>query len=339
MNALYQHIEYLLLHHDCVIVPHFGGFVAQERPARYVETEALFFPPVRLVRFNPDLTIGDGLLLNHVCSAYQYNESEGKRAIQSMVLQLRSQLLADGFVDFGSIGIFSQDEDGDIQFSACQAGTLTPSLYGFDAFSMARLSEKPQGRPKNKRRVVGSDSDEHKFITIKLNRKTLRNSIAVAAVLMLIAIFVVPMNLLRRHNVQMATVVPSKTLTMSKENTSKQVAKHDEVKVEINKQEELTQQQLQEAPASVAKQEPELEQTSKTVQYTIVFASNVKKDNAERYAEELSNKGIEDVRTLDNGRTVRVVAGHFENKSDAYELIRELHAMGSEFNDIWVLEL
>ena len=167
MNPLYQHIEHLLLSHDCVIVPHFGGFVAQDAAARYVEAEALFFPPVRLVRFNPDLTIGDDLLLSHICSFYGYEKSEGKRAIQTMVHQLRGQLLADGIVDFGSLGIFSQNDDGDIEFSACQAGATTPALYGLDAFSMPRLSHRSASH-NAKRRALPQPTDERPLITINI---------------------------------------------------------------------------------------------------------------------------------------------------------------------------
>ncbi|MBO5704071.1 MAG: SPOR domain-containing protein, partial [Bacteroidaceae bacterium] len=52
MIALARHIESLLLKHDCVIVPDFGGFVTQQVAARYVEDEGLFLPPYRSVGFN-----------------------------------------------------------------------------------------------------------------------------------------------------------------------------------------------------------------------------------------------------------------------------------------------
>ena len=42
MLRIITHIERLLLTHDCVILPKFGGFVLQTLPATYQEEEHLF---------------------------------------------------------------------------------------------------------------------------------------------------------------------------------------------------------------------------------------------------------------------------------------------------------
>ena len=63
MIELSRHIEMLLLENDCVVVPDFGGFIAHYQPARYVEEEGIFLPPLRTVGFNPQLTMNDGMLM------------------------------------------------------------------------------------------------------------------------------------------------------------------------------------------------------------------------------------------------------------------------------------
>ena len=63
MIELSRHIESLLLHHDCVIVPGLGGFGTQYVPARRIEEEFLFLPPYRSVGFNQQLVLNDGLLV------------------------------------------------------------------------------------------------------------------------------------------------------------------------------------------------------------------------------------------------------------------------------------
>ena len=43
-----------------------------------VEGEELFFPPLRVVRFNPNLTEDDGLLVESVRSASHHNTTDAK---------------------------------------------------------------------------------------------------------------------------------------------------------------------------------------------------------------------------------------------------------------------
>ena len=57
MKELSLHIERLLLQHDCVVVPHFGAFVARDTVATHSDQEEIFFPPSRLVRFNPEISV------------------------------------------------------------------------------------------------------------------------------------------------------------------------------------------------------------------------------------------------------------------------------------------
>ena len=62
MLRIITHIERLLLTHDCVILPKFGGFVLQTLPATYQEEEHLFRPMRKEVMFNVTLQHTDGLL-------------------------------------------------------------------------------------------------------------------------------------------------------------------------------------------------------------------------------------------------------------------------------------
>ena len=71
MITLARHIELLLLEHDCVIVPGFGGFIANHVEAQYSgEQEQLFLPPYRTIGFNQQLKVNDGLLLQSYMAAY-----------------------------------------------------------------------------------------------------------------------------------------------------------------------------------------------------------------------------------------------------------------------------
>ena len=51
---------------DCVIIPDFGGFVANYLPARLDETSNRIFPPSKHLLFNKNLINNDGLLAHRI---------------------------------------------------------------------------------------------------------------------------------------------------------------------------------------------------------------------------------------------------------------------------------
>ena len=65
MLRIITHIERLLLTHDCVILPKFGGFVLQTLPATYQEEEHLFRPMRKEVMFN--VTLQPACSPSHIC--------------------------------------------------------------------------------------------------------------------------------------------------------------------------------------------------------------------------------------------------------------------------------
>ena len=67
MIELARHIEILLLENDCVIVPELGGFIAHYQPAYYAESDNIYFPPMRTIGFNPQLTMNDDCWCSHTC--------------------------------------------------------------------------------------------------------------------------------------------------------------------------------------------------------------------------------------------------------------------------------
>ncbi len=59
-----QYIKELLILNDCVIIPEFGGFVANYKPATIENNQ--FFPPAKEIAFNNKLVSNDGLLIKHI---------------------------------------------------------------------------------------------------------------------------------------------------------------------------------------------------------------------------------------------------------------------------------
>ena len=75
-----SHISYLLHEHDCVILPAFGGFVANYHSAKIDPVINLMHPPKKYIVFNKSLQNNDGLLVNDVaaCEGISFKKAQKK---------------------------------------------------------------------------------------------------------------------------------------------------------------------------------------------------------------------------------------------------------------------
>lgn len=130
MIELEKHIEILLLDNDCVIVPGFGGFVAHYVDARFDKDSNVFLPPFRMLGFNPKLDMNDSLLVQSYVEAYDISYPEAQRRIDSEVIELKRSLEIEGYYELDNIGTILVNDEGKYEFEPCEAGVLTPGLYG-----------------------------------------------------------------------------------------------------------------------------------------------------------------------------------------------------------------
>ena len=142
VNELERHIEILLLSNDCVIVPDFGGFMAHHVDARYDGRDNMFLPPLRTVGFNPQLKMNDSLLAQSYVEAYDISYPEALSRIEEEVKALEREIRETGFYEINNIGVISLNEEGHYLFSPCEAGILTPQLYGLYSFSFPTRASK-----------------------------------------------------------------------------------------------------------------------------------------------------------------------------------------------------
>lgn len=333
MNALSHHIECLLLDHPCVVVPQFGAFVTMGSPSVHVEHEALFFPPLRVVRFNPNVLEDDGLLVQSVRQEMHCSESEAKYHVQSLVLHLRQKLLAEGQVDFGSIGVFTQDEDGHVAFSSCQAGAVTPSYFGLDAFSMVRLSQIQHKRRTRKvvRRPETIGHESHHII-IRISRRALHTALMAAAVILICVLFYTPVSHMGQSS-QEASVLPNPVVVSPAPVETKSAKPVTASKPVAQAAAETP------APAVPVAETPQTETAAPLSPYCIVLASAVSQRNAENFVERLQSQGFKNVRIYNNGKMNRVIMDGFATEAEAARSNAELHRKSKDFAYSWVMKL
>ena len=143
MNILAKNIEYVLLSHNCVIVPSLGSFSTSLTPARWIEGERLFLPPVRSVHFDARVNFDPKSVFVHsLASTYHLSFEEADARCREMLEDFHRTMVTEGSIDFGSIGVFTLEEDMQITMASCECGIITPDFYGLDALHFKRLADR-----------------------------------------------------------------------------------------------------------------------------------------------------------------------------------------------------
>ena len=114
MEKLSRHIEKLLVQHDYVVVPGFGGFVIQQQSAEILVDKIK--APRSTVGFNPLMLHNDGLLIIEVSRYEKITYRQAITFVQNEVENLRLRLNSDETVPLGRIGHLQIDGLGNILF-------------------------------------------------------------------------------------------------------------------------------------------------------------------------------------------------------------------------------
>jgi hypothetical protein len=127
---LADHIRPLLRDHDCVIIPEFGGLVADVAPARLQAGRQVLRPPTKLVAFNQALTRNDGLLVDAVSQHLGVSLSQARDMVRQAVAQLRQELEEAHRTTLPGIGIFRRGTGRGLSFEYTGNDNLLPTSYG-----------------------------------------------------------------------------------------------------------------------------------------------------------------------------------------------------------------
>ena len=356
---LERHIEILLLSNDCVIVPDFGGFMAHHVDAHYDEDEGLFLPPQRTLGFNPQLKINDSLLAQSYVEAYDISYPEAVLRIEDEVNELKMHLQTKGFYELSSIGTLEFNENGNYVFTPCEAGILTPDLYGLCSFEMTPLKisaapvpetveeeeeekeatqifnmnplERDVETTEAEAEVEAEDEEEEDVVRIKFS--WIRNAIAVAAILLAVFFAAMPTGKTEMMTRTISNINSNLFFGMMSKDTNTS-------KIEISKAD--IQKPTNKADTISKLEKIKTEQTVKAEPvkkgYCIVLASQVSKRNAEMFIERLKAKGLDsaEIYVKQKAQSIRrVVCGNFQTQEEAYNELRKIHK-DEELKDAWV---
>ena len=128
---LADHLRPLLRDHDCVIIPDFGGLVAEYAPARVQPGgRHMLSPPTRQVAFNQALTRNDGLLLDALREHLNLPAAEAREALRQAVATLHHDLQARQRTELPGVGVFRQVAGRGLQFEYTGTDNMLAAAFG-----------------------------------------------------------------------------------------------------------------------------------------------------------------------------------------------------------------
>ncbi|MBO2012513.1 SPOR domain-containing protein [Hymenobacter negativus] len=127
---LADHIRPLLRDHDCVIIPDFGGLVADVSSARAQPGRQALSPPTKLVAFNQALTRNDGLLVDALSQHTGLPIAQAREAVRTAVANLQQELDETNRTELPGIGIFRRAAGRGLAFEYTGTDNLLASAFG-----------------------------------------------------------------------------------------------------------------------------------------------------------------------------------------------------------------
>ena len=335
--------------------------------ARYDERDSMFLPPLRTLGFNPQLNINDSLLVQSYIEAYDISYPEALQRIDDEVNELRQHVENEGSYELNDIGVLALNEDGNYVFTPCEAGILTPALYGLSSFEISPIKvkaeqpkpvvvEEPEPVSEPAAQIVGIDTetdgtetdesdieeqqeeDEGEFVRIKYT--WIRNAVAIAAILIAVFILALPTGKTEMMQRTISNLNNGILFGMMSEdtNTSKIEIKNADIAKVVVKDSVAQRDTLQRDTVAASKTEPVEKAEEVRKGFCIVLASYVSMRNANDFIERLGKQGYDQAEIFERHNIRRVIYGHYPSEEAAHDDLRRFHRH-SETAEAWVLKL
>ncbi|UKI46219.1 MAG: SPOR domain-containing protein [Phocaeicola vulgatus] len=344
MLRIIKHIERLLLTHDCVILPKFGGFVLQTLPATYQEEEHLFRSMRKEVMFNVTLQHTDGLLSESYMQTYGVDYRKAQLMLEEDIEALNVSLEQDKRITLGRIGTFSIGEEGQTIFlRRAILGYLNADSYGLSSFHFPVLRSLEEEREEV---TLLTGKKKKDVFYIPVSRKLIR---VVAASAAAVALFFVVSTPVKEVNLSAytASFVPTEMINYRFEEPISQpeeiqISQVDEMVAEVTPKIEATKETeiAKAASAPEVKKElvapaPKVKSVAPKKMYHIVIASFPTEEQANEYISGVDRAQCKNVSKVVRDGKYRIYADKFNNRADAESYMATLRKI-EKYKDAWL---
>ena len=130
MVSVEELIGELLLRHNCVIIPSFGGFVAKQTGASIDYRNGVMSPPKKSLLFNRQLINNDGLLIAELAVSNGIDYNESTKIVGALVDSWNVQLRKGERISIDKVGFLFFDQEKNICFEQDRFFNLLLDSYG-----------------------------------------------------------------------------------------------------------------------------------------------------------------------------------------------------------------
>lgn len=131
----------LLLQHNCVIVPSFGGFVAQRVGAQLDAANGTMTPPRKAILFNRQLINNDGLLVSSFAHQNKVDYNAAQKAVSETITQWEETLKQGQRISIDRVGFLYFDHERNLCFEQDRFYNLLMESYGLGAIHFVSASD------------------------------------------------------------------------------------------------------------------------------------------------------------------------------------------------------
>lgn len=136
---LSHYIKELIMVHECIILPNFGGFETTYLPARYDKEQKRMLPPGKKVVFRSEYTKGGDVLENHLVNQLRINSENARKVIIEYVSDIKIRLNNNQNTVVEGVGIFSKNEIGELIFNAFKDENYLADSFGLEPLSLEMI--------------------------------------------------------------------------------------------------------------------------------------------------------------------------------------------------------
>ena len=312
MISMIEHIEYLMLSNDCVVVPGFGAFIAQYTSSNNCAQNSTFTSPKRSISFNASINHNDGLLANSIAKKALIPYAEALKQIEKSTTICR-QALSDGSeVPFGRLGFFISNGEGHIEFIPFHHEYANDDFFGLQSFSFPTLAER-NAQVATEETVSETYSEPE--INIGRRNWFSHKAVQIAASIVMLVCLTFALStpiIVDKPTHQLATLnVPTPTMP-----------KHKVVKTE-----EISLQKQVDAAS-------EKKEANSNGRYAIIICSLKKQSQVAQYFQE--NKDINPANVIKKNGYYMI----YFNRGDNYqELVKEAKQMPKPYTEFWITQV
>lgn len=134
MLDLAKYIHELMLEHDCVSIPDFGGMVAQRFRAEINPGTNIMRPPSKRISFHKELVANSHLLLQKVAKENNLSQVKASEQIAAVVYAWYTELNNGNSIKLNGVGRFYLDKSGSICFNQSLESNFDLDAFGLEMF-------------------------------------------------------------------------------------------------------------------------------------------------------------------------------------------------------------